>query len=125
MRKVSIVSVLLLVLGCTNTAYLPETIHSPCDKGTPNGVACIDPATLNPTTNPVHSGNGQIFNAFLGSSRNDEIEITSEAYAWHKRKGSHAWAQLRNDLEVGKTYKYTIRDLTTQKVNDPDILIDY
>lgn len=123
MRTIGILSVLVLV-GCATDSYIPKALHNPCSTGTPYGVACIDPSTLKPTVDPTHSGNGQIFNAWFNPGGN-ELDVTSDAFVWHKHNGSHAWAQLRNDLQVGKNYKYTIHNLTTKKDYDPDIMVDY
>ena len=128
MRKVSILSVLILI-GCATTSYRPFDFNqNPCSKGTPCDSVCIDPVSLQPSVNPIHTGRGQVVHAWF-TSGTDDLSITSDAFESTGHEKGHAWGRVKKDARITDPnhppYKYTIHNLTTKRDNDPDIMVDY
>jgi hypothetical protein len=122
MRK-SVLFLALIFAGCHGTSYNQKQVVSPCSGGPPSqGFACIGP-DLVPTQNPIHGVREKFVHAFF-TSGSDELVIASEIFEHTGHQGGHAWGQVKKDAVVGKRYKYTILDVTTGKVNDPEVMID-
>jgi hypothetical protein len=121
MRRIVLPGLLLIVAGCAS--YTQQQVTNPCSVAPPSqGFACVD-ADLEASPDPVHVVGGKFLHVFFKSGSH-ELAIASEVFEHTGHEGGHAWAQVKNDAIVGKQYKYTILDVTTGKVKDPEVMID-
>jgi hypothetical protein len=122
MRKILLLSVLVLA-GCRHgDTYYQKRVADPCSVAPPSqGFACID-ASLVPNPDPVHQRPSKWVHFFLAGG--DELEISSSVFEHVGHEGGHAWAQVKADAVPHQKYKYTIHDLTTNKRNDPEVMVD-
>jgi hypothetical protein len=122
MRRIPITfSILFLLSACHWHYYKQSHFANPC-PGTEGHSVCIDPATLKPTPDPVHVRHGQYVHFFF-TSPGHELNIDSAVLQDQHHDNGHAWGKVKVDAPYGKS-KYSIRNLTTKRTNDPTIIID-
>ncbi len=116
MRRTILLSVLILV-GCS---YYQSHLRTTCPGGKAP-IVCID-SSLKATPDPVHVQRGEWLHFFL-ANREEQLEIRSNVLENQGNDKGQAWGRVKKDAKLGR-HKYTIFNRTTQKSNDPEVMID-
>jgi hypothetical protein len=114
MRKVLLPIVLLFLGSCCS---MTQPGGCPPNVGAPT--VCVD-GQLNAHPNPIHAKRGQWIHFFHASA---ELDVDGDVFETKGHDGGQAWARVRKDAAYG-SHKYSIINLTTREVNDPQVMID-
>jgi hypothetical protein len=111
----------LILAACRHGAYYVQS-QVPRDCAQPS-TACIDPASLTPSPDPVHAKPAMWVHFFFVNG-SDDLKIESDVLVNTDHAGGHAWGQVRLDAVPYSKHKYSIINVTSGRRNDPTIIID-
>ena len=114
---------------CAHTDANQRNVSNPCSVGHGNGdktapIVCIDAVTLAANPDPVTVKGGAWVHFFINNDTGDlDIVVPSGTPLHHKGHSSaHYWAQAQNGKSA--QVKYTIKERSSGRENDPTIIIE-
>ena len=130
MRTVWIAACALALATHCATSGPQANAANPCAGGHGNGdpqrpIVCIDPNTLAANPDTVELKSGKWIHFFINNDTGDlDIVFPPGTPVKHKgRNGAHYWAQA-DTVSASQGFKYTIRELSSGRENDPIIIIE-
>ncbi len=130
MRRVAAALFSLAIIGCGSTQTDSGASTNVCAGGHGNSdrnhpIVCIDPTTLAADPNTVELKSGKWIHFYINDDTG-QLDIVFPPGTPVKNKGrdgAHYWAKA-DTVTTSQGFKYTIRELSSGRENDPVIIIE-